>query len=115
LEEWIDFSRQSITELKNFLKKNGVAVFVIGDVAKSKNSVVPLAREFALMIKHNHIFKNVWCLSDHIVESHKTTRIWGISKGNATTVDRIVILSDANRSEERRVGKECRSRWSPYH
>ena len=23
--------------------------------------------------------------------------------------------SGANRSEERRVGKECRSRWSPYH
>src|SRR3989475_13242432 len=22
---------------------------------------------------------------------------------------------DQNRSEERRVGKECRSRWSPYH
>ena len=22
---------------------------------------------------------------------------------------------DYNRSEERRVGKECRSRWSPYH
>ena len=24
-------------------------------------------------------------------------------------------LYDAGRSEERRVGKECRSRWSPYH
>ena len=24
-------------------------------------------------------------------------------------------LSFAERSEERRVGKECRSRWSPYH
>ena len=24
-------------------------------------------------------------------------------------------LIDPNRSEERRVGKECRSRWSPYH
>ena len=23
--------------------------------------------------------------------------------------------SDEHRSEERRVGKECRSRWSPYH
>src|SRR5438034_11411130 len=23
--------------------------------------------------------------------------------------------SPATRSEERRVGKECRSRWSPYH
>ena len=22
---------------------------------------------------------------------------------------------DPDRSEERRVGKECRSRWSPYH
>src|SRR2546425_12081186 len=25
-----------------------------------------------------------------------------------------VTVAD-NRSEERRVGKECRSRWSPYH
>ena len=25
------------------------------------------------------------------------------------------VLSLAMRSEERRVGKECRSRWSPYH
>src|SRR2546427_7307781 len=24
-------------------------------------------------------------------------------------------LSSSRRSEERRVGKECRSRWSPYH
>ena len=25
------------------------------------------------------------------------------------------ICKEVNRSEERRVGKECRSRWSPYH
>ena len=24
-------------------------------------------------------------------------------------------IKEGNRSEERRVGKECRSRWSPYH
>ena len=24
-------------------------------------------------------------------------------------------IQNGNRSEERRVGKECRSRWSPYH
>ena len=24
-------------------------------------------------------------------------------------------ITKAERSEERRVGKECRSRWSPYH
>ena len=26
-----------------------------------------------------------------------------------------VLLTLVCRSEERRVGKECRSRWSPYH
>jgi len=26
-----------------------------------------------------------------------------------------VRFTNAHRSEERRVGKECRSRWSPYH
>src|SRR2546426_4663108 len=25
------------------------------------------------------------------------------------------VIVDLTRSEERRVGKECRSRWSPYH
>src|SRR2546425_8344417 len=25
------------------------------------------------------------------------------------------LYTDTKRSEERRVGKECRSRWSPYH
>jgi len=25
------------------------------------------------------------------------------------------VLRQRSRSEERRVGKECRSRWSPYH
>ena len=26
-----------------------------------------------------------------------------------------IVKRDEIRSEERRVGKECRSRWSPYH
>src|SRR3712207_9546136 len=26
-----------------------------------------------------------------------------------------ITISTRERSEERRVGKECRSRWSPYH
>ena len=30
-------------------------------------------------------------------------------------VEKALYLSYNGRSEERRVGKECRSRWSPYH
>src|SRR5258708_39169086 len=34
------------------------------------------------------------------------------SESMAPTCDRVLVYA---RSEERRVGKECRSRWSPYH
>src|SRR5256884_8042976 len=30
-------------------------------------------------------------------------------------VERKALVQSGTRSEERRVGKECRSRWSPYH
>src|SRR3989449_9155024 len=47
---------------------------------------------------------------------------WGaVEAARAATVrfpdhaDAWMLLGEALRSEERRVGKECRSRWSPYH
>lgn len=100
LEEWINFSKEVVIELKKFLKKDGVAVFVIGDVAKSKTSVIPLAREFALMIREEKLFKNVWCINDAISDTDKTTRIWADSKGKATATDRVIFLSDINPFEK---------------
>lgn len=96
LIEWISFSKKTLLEFKKFLKPDGVAILVIGDVAKSKNSVIPLAREFVSMVKENEIFKNIWVFSDYIKDSNKTTKIWGNGKGKATKIDRIVILSDIN-------------------
>ena len=37
-----------------------------------------------------------------------------ICNGDKTN-DEIYVTTHLTRSEERRVGKECRSRWSPYH
>src|SRR2546430_12132416 len=37
-----------------------------------------------------------------------------LQKRAALQSQRLIVLK-FNRSEERRVGKECRSRWSPYH
>ena len=34
---------------------------------------------------------------------------------NATYRNAVRAVEERSRSEERRVGKECRSRWSPYH
>ena len=87
-------------QLKTFLKKDGVAVFIIGDVEKSRTSVIPLAREFARMVREHKIFKNVWCINDAISDTDKTTRIWADSKGNATSTDRVVFLSDINPLEK---------------
>ena len=38
-------------------------------------------------------------------------------KRRTVSIDSVVEADDGTfvRSEERRVGKECRSRWSPYH
>ena len=35
--------------------------------------------------------------------------------GSGKTFTVANVIKEINRSEERRVGKECRSRWSPYH
>ena len=39
--------------------------------------------------------------------------VWGVATtARLPLAERLKVFS---RSEERRVGKECRSRWSPYH
>ena len=42
--------------------------------------------------------------------------IFGYTKVPKAYYDAVIRwFDDRHRSEERRVGKECRSRWSPYH
>ena len=52
---------------------------------------------------------NVICgLYDALKATNKDNELYGFKGGPSG------LLEDS-RSEERRVGKECRSRWSPYH
>src|SRR2546425_8001779 len=47
---------------------------------------------------------------------HGATHVNDSLKNIFTVTDlRNRVLFTLGRSEERRVGKECRSRWSPYH
>ena len=50
------------------------------------------------------------CLSKNLIEN-----IEKILKKYHISLNQILSASYLERSEERRVGKECRSRWSPYH
>ena len=49
--------------------------------------------------------------------ANKITAITRMVRGKSNVKERLYInaITIAERSEERRVGKECRSRWSPYH
>ena len=40
---------------------------------------------------------------------------WQILVEQTSWLEWLLSLLPGARSEERRVGKECRSRWSPYH
>ena len=48
---------------------------------------------------------------DDITFTFESGNIYGLYGRNASGKTMLLLL----RSEERRVGKECRSRWSPYH
>ena len=45
---------------------------------------------------------------------HMTIASAELFDGDDFTADMVISIG-GDRSEERRVGKECRSRWSPYH
>ena len=64
-----------------------------------------------------HGSRNTKAISDYLVAfAKKHDLTWYQDESN-----NVVIVQEATagyeqaRSEERRVGKECRSRWSPYH
>ena len=50
-----------------------------------------------------------------LVEPHQV-RFWHDEEGRfCAAIEGKGEFVNVKRSEERRVGKECRSRWSPYH
>src|SRR6266436_8418180 len=48
-----------------------------------------------------------------LVRKHAQQRIYAVNPQQMAQIE--AWLDPDKRSEERRVGKECRSRWSPYH
>ena len=71
--------------------------------------------------------KEVRKMKSFIAKPHEVERKWYIVDAEGKTLGRLASeiasilrgkkkpIFTRSRSEERRVGKECRSRWSPYH
>ena len=58
---------------------------------------------------------------DDVVEELVARDLSGITEAERARLESLPVFclstyyQPTTRSEERRVGKECRSRWSPYH
>ena len=74
---------------------------IIGNLPKQKTFIISSIFDSGLAdFDNNVIFLNLDTLEEF---------------SNLKKNDRYLEVYLKNRSEERRVGKECRSRWSPYH
>ena len=69
--------------------------------------------------RRENVPKHILCFS-YAVSRENTMRITGLKKKLISLIVAVIMTVSGMyveniRSEERRVGKECRSRWSPYH
>ncbi len=58
------------------------------------------------------LFRSLTCLDELIVIMKELVKE---GKSIILITHKLDEIKAVARSEERRVGKECRSRWSPYH
>ena len=112
----------------------GTIAFISGIYEELLNSISSFNLSLFSVLK-NEGFKKVWkmvngrfllalfigiCISvlslskliENLLENHPIL-IWYFFFG--LVLASIIYIAKQIRSEERRVGKECRSRWSPYH
>ena len=87
-----------ITMIKSFISLLLLIIIFPCNGQKGREAIVK--EEFILNLQKKHVH------SSSIVE---------LANGDLLAVWFSIAGKGRERSEERRVGKECRSRWSPYH
>ena len=122
--------RLNYDELKRIAKKNKPNLIVAGFTAYPRKINWKKFREIAdasgaiLMVDMSHIagliaggaYPSPFPYADVVTTTaHKTLRGPRAALIFARKSEIQSAKFKTNRSEERRVGKECRSRWSPYH
>jgi len=124
-------SADSVTfHLRNMLRTGFPDRYFAGAVTNETTMYVDLPtlyREFARIIRPGGRYVCItWCINDAVGPSADTDRTGAhgvvdapgdahVAAARADDPGEFAVQRGQVRSEERRVGKECRSRWSPYH
>ena len=96
-----------------------------------RHGLGPLTKRFGVALEHHHMAnydaeatgRLLFIFIKEVVDKHGVTDLARLnidlispdSYKKARIKHATIYVKNAERSEERRVGKECRSRWSPYH
>ena len=82
----------------------------------SVSDLVRLANEHQIPLWKVVLLADVQERQVTVEESFETMRqMYQAMRQADQEYDGSIVSASGMRSEERRVGKECRSRWSPYH
>src|SRR3712207_1564243 len=100
-----------VGNLDLFLSLTPLIVVVVGVVGLKKS-----AKWVSLVAMVYTMVLSVLYFKTEVFEVIRQTKI-GIIEGSKMVymIWAAFLILNMLRSEERRVGKECRSRWSPYH
>jgi hypothetical protein len=88
-----EFMLRTVVGAQRVLKRDGVAVFVIGDVADPGKEPVPLAKKLWDDIKDDTGLQLIESVEDDLPAHTKVSRIWRETKGQATNRDCALVLA----------------------
>src|SRR3989449_7521264 len=92
-----------INQVVQAVSKIGLAVRgLYGEGTEAMGNLFQISNQTTLGEREDDIINRLSKVIETIIEKEHDAR-------------QVLLQKKPNRSEERRVGKECRSRWSPYH
>ncbi len=91
-DSYKEFFARLLKGTRRVLKKDGVAVLVIGDVADPGKRPIPLARRLWDEVGAESELQLVEFIEDDLAAQNKVSRIWGETKGQATDRDCVLVL-----------------------
>ena len=121
-EEALQYIKEQVTAIQHEDGRDALSVY--GSASITNEEAYLLGKFARVALKTKHIdYNGRLCMSAAATAANQT---FGMDRGLTNALSeiphaRVIILAGTNiaecqpRSEERRVGKECRSRWSPYH
>ena len=80
----------------------------------TNGSPMKLILGFSIPLLFGYLFQQFYNLVDTLIVG-RFLGVDALAAVGSTGSLNFLIIGFCMRSEERRVGKECRSRWSPYH